>query len=193
MCIHYNNHSQIKPKIHIGGYNYEQINDRYIICSSIDISINRHKLFNSISNILNKIEHVHIFCWHDFHSIFQTEEFKNIPYTIHNVIYDDLEYTYDMAKKLQPIVKTLTIIEEPNIRTYKIPVYDNYHDILYPSYEQQLFLEKKFGNIHMNIEEIKSYVFPKSTYIPSKDFVPFDWKKCQEGIYPKIVPILGRN
>ena len=184
-------HSQIKPKIYISGYNYEKINNMHIICSLNDFISNTTYLFNSVNKQLDGIQHINIFCWYDlykisessFLTIFESDKFKNIQHTIHNIIYDDIEYTYDMAKNLQPTIPTLSIIEEPWKDEYKKPYYDDYIKFTFPSRLQMEYLNRKFGNIYhnfTNIEEIKSYIFPKSSYIPSKDFIPFDWKKYHE-------------
>lgn len=161
-------YSQIKSYDNL--YNYEKINDKHIICNLYDLGKYSNILIDDIKKHISTIDRIHFYCWYDgikggiVPDILKDKLWNNIPYTIHNIVYDDIEYTYDMAKKYIPDEYIISFIQEPNWLTYKKPVYDKWYDIVFPSIEYQHYLYNKYNiwsdimNRGDNIKKLKLYI-----------------------------------
>lgn len=114
------------------GITYEKISDTYII---IDMhfykdAINRTRLYE----IMPGLKHIDFYCIYHMNAEILPESNNNgISYTIHDIPYDNLCDTIDIAKKKLPTISTIAFVEIPDIHTYKKPVYNKYLDITFPS------------------------------------------------------------
>lgn len=156
-------------------YKYEKVTNDYIICN---ISYATDTAFIDFlkERLMPHIQHAYFFCRYKWYANSLPKEddttWNNLTYTIHNIIYDDIEYTIDMAKQIVPIKPSIAFIEEPNIMTYKKPYYSTYLNYTFPSFEQYAEYTYDQYSVPTFLQQL---VYPVSTYIPSKYFKKINW------------------